>query len=76
MNPDPGIDIAVRPAAVADADSLARIYNFYVKETIVTFEEDEGAYNQSDAGGFIKLNALRLRIAAAKRARPVSRKRS
>ena len=32
--------------------------------TIATFEDDEGAYNQADAGGFIKLNALRLRIAA------------
>jgi argininosuccinate synthase len=31
---------------------------------IVTFEDDEGAYNQKDAEGFIKLNALRLRIAA------------
>jgi argininosuccinate synthase len=31
---------------------------------IVTFEEDYGAYNQADAGGFIKLNALRMRIAA------------
>ncbi|MDT8363317.1 MAG: argininosuccinate synthase [Nitrosomonas sp.] len=30
---------------------------------VATFEEDEGAYNQVDAGGFIKLNALRLRIA-------------
>jgi argininosuccinate synthase len=28
----------------------------------VTFEEDDGAYNQQDANGFIKLNALRLRI--------------
>jgi len=35
-------------------------------ETIATFEEDEGAYNQADAAGFIKLNALRLRIAANK----------
>jgi len=33
-------------------------------ESIATFEEDEGAYNQSDAEGFIKLSALRLRIAA------------
>ena len=33
---------------------------------IVTFEEDEGAYDQADAGGFIKLNALRMRIAASK----------
>jgi argininosuccinate synthase len=31
---------------------------------IVTFEEDYGAYNQADAGGFIKLNALRMRIEA------------
>jgi len=35
-------------------------------EAIATFEEDEGAYNQADAAGFIKLNALRLRIAAIK----------
>jgi argininosuccinate synthase len=31
---------------------------------IATFEDDEGAYNQQDAHGFIRLNALRLRIAA------------
>jgi len=31
---------------------------------IATFEEDTGAYDQADAGGFIKLNALRMRIAA------------
>ncbi len=36
-------------------------------EAIATFEEDEGAYNQKDAEGFIKLNALRMRIAAKKR---------
>ncbi len=33
-------------------------------ESIATFEEDAGAYNQKDAEGFIRLNALRLRIAA------------
>ncbi len=33
-------------------------------ESIATFEDDAGAYNQQDAEGFIKLNALRLRIAA------------
>ena len=33
-------------------------------ESIATFEDDEGAYNQADAEGFIKLNALRLRVAA------------
>ncbi|ADE15850.1 argininosuccinate synthase [Nitrosococcus halophilus Nc 4] len=34
---------------------------------IATFEEDAGAYNQQDAEGFIKLNALRLRIDALKK---------
>jgi argininosuccinate synthase len=32
--------------------------------SIATFEDDAGAYDQKDAGGFIKLNALRMRIAA------------
>ncbi|GAV20145.1 argininosuccinate synthase [Mariprofundus micogutta] len=32
-------------------------------ERLCTFEDDEGAYDQKDAGGFIKLNALRLRMA-------------
>ena len=32
----------------------------------VTFEDDAGAYNQKDAAGFIKLNALRLRLLAAR----------
>jgi argininosuccinate synthase len=36
-------------------------------EKIATFEDDAGAYNQKDAEGFIKLNALRMRIAARKR---------
>jgi len=35
-------------------------------EKIATFDDDAGAYNQKDAEGFIKLNALRLRIAAGK----------
>ncbi|HET8609029.1 MAG TPA: argininosuccinate synthase [Burkholderiales bacterium] len=39
-------------------------------EAIATFEDDKGAYNQQDAAGFIRLNALRMRIAAKrKRAR-------
>ena len=33
---------------------------------IVTFEDDAGAYNQADAAGFIRLNALRLKVAANK----------
>ena len=32
-------------------------------EDVVTFEDDKGAYNQADADGFIKLNAMRMRIA-------------
>jgi argininosuccinate synthase len=43
----------------SDTDSL-------FDESIATFEEDGGAYNQKDAEGFIKLNALRLRIASTK----------
>ena len=35
-------------------------------ENIATFEDDAGAYDQADAAGFIKLTALRLRIAANK----------
>jgi argininosuccinate synthase len=38
---------------------------------IATFEEDAGAYNQADAEGFIKLNALRMRIAANKGRSPL-----
>jgi argininosuccinate synthase len=37
--------------------------------SIVTFEDDRGAYNQKDAEGFIRLNALRMRIAAKLRHR-------
>jgi argininosuccinate synthase len=43
----------------SDTDSLFDI-------NIATFEDDQGAYNQKDAEGFIKLNALRLRIAGKK----------
>jgi argininosuccinate synthase len=37
--------------------------------SIATFEDDRGAYNQKDAEGFIRLNALRMRIAAKLRRR-------
>ena len=33
-------------------------------ENHVTFEDDQGAYDQKDAAGFIKINALRLRLLA------------
>jgi argininosuccinate synthase len=36
-------------------------------DKIVTFEDDAGAYDQKDAGGFIKLNALRLRLLGKRR---------
>ncbi|MGR9108806.1 MAG: argininosuccinate synthase [Gammaproteobacteria bacterium] len=42
---------------VSETDSL-------FDEAVATFEDDRGAYNQQDAEGFIKLNALRMRIAS------------
>jgi argininosuccinate synthase len=45
---------------MSDTDSL-------FDERIATFEDDDGAYNQKDAEGFIKLNALRMRISANKK---------
>ncbi|EGV52206.1 argininosuccinate synthase [endosymbiont of Riftia pachyptila] len=42
--------------------------NSLFDESIATFEDDAGAYDQKDAEGFIKLNALRLRVAASKKA--------
>jgi argininosuccinate synthase len=41
--------------------------NSLFDESIATFEDDAGAYDQKDAEGFIKLNALRLRVAAKKK---------
>jgi argininosuccinate synthase len=38
-------------------------------DALVTFEDDQGAYDQKDAAGFIKLNALRLRTLAARQRR-------
>jgi argininosuccinate synthase len=35
-------------------------------DALVTFEDDRGAYDQKDAEGFIRLNALRLRTLAAR----------
>ena len=47
------VDVVGRKADVA--------YNLYSQD-VVTFEDDAGAYDQRDAEGFIKLNALRLRL--------------
>ena len=41
-------------------------YSLY-SEKLVTFEDDQGAYDQKDAAGFIKLNALRLRTLAQRK---------
>lgn len=46
--------------SVVSRDSQQSLFD----ANIATFDDDGGAYNQADAGGFIKLNALRLRIAA------------
>ena len=46
----------------SDSDSL-------FDERIATFEDDRGAYDQKDAAGFIRLNALRLRVAAGRERR-------
>ncbi|MGB8365615.1 MAG: argininosuccinate synthase [Rhizomicrobium sp.] len=41
-------------------------YSLYAQD-LVTFEDDQGAYDQKDAAGFIKLNALRLRTLAMRK---------
>ena len=48
---------------VAGRESPASLYS----STLVTFEDDKGAYDQKDAAGFIKLNALRLRTLGQRR---------
>ncbi|MDE4134384.1 argininosuccinate synthase [Phaeobacter sp. QD34_3] len=52
-------------AFVVARDSEHSLYS----EAHVTFEEDAGAYNQEDAAGFIQLNALRLKLLAARERR-------
>jgi argininosuccinate synthase len=47
---------------VIGRDSSKSLYS----DELVTFEDDHGAYDQKDAAGFIKLNALRLRTLAAR----------
>jgi argininosuccinate synthase len=42
-------------------------HNSLFDASIATFEDDAGAYDQKDAEGFIKLNALRLRVAATRK---------
>jgi argininosuccinate synthase len=48
---------------VTGRESAASLYS----STLVTFEDDKGAYDQKDAEGFIKLNALRLRTLSQRR---------
>jgi argininosuccinate synthase len=47
---------------VTGRESAKSLYS----EELVTFEDDHGAYDQKDAAGFIRLNALRLRTLAAR----------
>jgi argininosuccinate synthase len=47
-------------AIVTGRESSESLYD----QDLVTFEEGSGGYDQRDAAGFIRLNALRLRIAA------------
>jgi argininosuccinate synthase len=54
--------------AVISRDSANTLFD----QTIATFDDDGGAYNQADAGGFIKLNALRMRIAEIARRKRAS----
>ena len=49
--------------SVISRDSANTLFD----QAIATFDDDGGAYNQADAGGFIKLNALRMRIAETAR---------
>ena len=48
-------------ATVVGRESPFSLYD----SRVVTFEDDQGAYDQRDAAGFIRLNALRLRLGAA-----------
>jgi argininosuccinate synthase len=48
---------------VTGRESPASLYS----STLITFEDDKGAYDQKDAEGFIKLNALRLRLLGKRR---------
>ena len=45
-------------------------HSLYAKD-LVTFEDDQGAYDQKDAAGFIKLNALRLRTLAMRKRKKI-----
>ncbi len=50
-------------SVVARASETDSLYD----EGVVTFEDDQGAYDQADATGFIRLNALRLRLGARRK---------
>ena len=52
--------------AAKNAISLFDVPKSLYSDALVTFEDDRGAYDQKDAAGFIRLNALRLRTLAAR----------
>jgi argininosuccinate synthase len=55
--------------SVISRDSANTLFD----QNIATFDDDGGAYNQADAGGFIKLNALRMRIAEIAKRKRISK---
>jgi argininosuccinate synthase len=57
------LDLYKGNVTVIGRNSNASLYS----DALVTFEDDQGAYDQKDAAGFIKLNALRLRTLAARK---------
>jgi argininosuccinate synthase len=57
------LDLYKGNVTVIGRQSSASLY----KNDLVTFEDDRGAYDQKDAAGFIRLNALRLRTLAARK---------
>ncbi len=56
------LDLYKGNVIVRERESEKSLYS----EELVTFEDDHGAYDQKDANGFIRLNALRLRTLAAR----------
>jgi L-amino acid N-acyltransferase YncA len=50
-------DVTVRSASAADADALARIYNYYIANTVITFEE-EPVSSQTMAARLAEVQAL------------------
>lgn len=57
------VRLRLHKGTVSTTGRWSETYSLYDEPT-VTFDDDDGSYNQADAEGFIKLNALRLRMSA------------